>query len=290
MATNRNTVVSDIEDQVRIKTGTRNVWWASPALYLSIINQCTSDIARKLIDQANQYYKKKSGSLTITFTSTPTVVPQATFSVTGTAVTGCSGVLASHVGGKFVGKDSGGNSFVRTISAYVSTSAFTIDSAPAANGSGTIGYIVPPGTASTVATAAIGTLAYHKMIRCEGDVNADVPLVDVETLKRAAKFTSMYSGSVLAAHEGENILYLAGSDATADTALIIHYIAQPTYATARTDKPDLPDEYIQTLIDAVTEEINKYRIMIEQPAPTQDVAQDVQQTQQAGALENQESK
>lgn len=75
--------------------------------------------------------------------SAQTVVSDTAWSATGTAVTGFTGTLSSHVGGQFVGIDSGGNKFVRTITAYVSSTAFTIDSALVANGAGTNGYIIP---------------------------------------------------------------------------------------------------------------------------------------------------
>ena len=72
-----------------------------------------------------------------------TVVSDTTFSATSTAVTGFTGTLTSHVGGTFVGLDSGANPFSRQIVAYVSSTAFTISSALVADGAGTNGYIIP---------------------------------------------------------------------------------------------------------------------------------------------------
>jgi len=81
-----------------------------------------------------------------------TVVSGTSFSATGTAVTSFTPgtVLASHVGAKFVGLDNGANAFDRTIVAYVSATAFTINSALVADGAGTNGYIIPIATAEII--------------------------------------------------------------------------------------------------------------------------------------------
>lgn len=75
--------------------------------------------------------------------SAQTVVSDTAWSVSGTTVSSFTGVLSSHVGGQFVGIDSGGNKFVRTITSYISSTSFTIDTALVASGSGTNGYIIP---------------------------------------------------------------------------------------------------------------------------------------------------
>ncbi len=73
-----------------------------------------------------------------------TVVQDTDFTSLLTAITNFTGVLSTHVGGRFVGTDSDSNHFDRLITAYVSSTAFTIDSALTADGATGTGYIVPP--------------------------------------------------------------------------------------------------------------------------------------------------
>lgn len=68
----------------------------------------------------------------------------AEWSITGTTVTGFTGVIATHVGGIFVGTDSGTTKFSTPITQYVSTTSFKVVSSSIAAGTGTNGYIVPP--------------------------------------------------------------------------------------------------------------------------------------------------
>jgi len=72
-----------------------------------------------------------------------TVVSDTAWSASGTTISAFTGTLASHVGALFAGLDNSANPFVRTITGYVSTTSFTIDSALVAGGAGTNGYIIP---------------------------------------------------------------------------------------------------------------------------------------------------
>jgi hypothetical protein len=76
--------------------------------------------------------------------SAGTVVFDNAWTASSTTITNFTGVLSTHVTGKFVGTDNGGNYFERTIATYVSATSFTINSALVADGAGTAGYIVPP--------------------------------------------------------------------------------------------------------------------------------------------------
>lgn len=76
-----------------------------------------------------------------------TVVYDASFTYTVATLTisNFTGVISTHVGGKLIGTDAGGNLFERLITGYVSSTSFTIDSALTNAGTAcTSGYIVPP--------------------------------------------------------------------------------------------------------------------------------------------------
>lgn len=83
-----------------------------------------------------------------------TVVSDTAWTATGTAITNFTGSALTYVGGTFVGLDNGGNAFSRTVVAYVSATAFTIDSALVADGAGTNGYLIPPGIATDILIAS----------------------------------------------------------------------------------------------------------------------------------------
>lgn len=82
--------------------------------------------------------------------SAGTVVSDVAWNATGTAVTNFTGTVATHVGATFAGLDSGGNPFNRIITAYVSATAFTINTALVADGAGTNGYIIPPASGEII--------------------------------------------------------------------------------------------------------------------------------------------
>jgi len=88
-------------------------------------------------------YVKEHTDLT-TGAGASTVVYDGTCTTLLTAVTNFTGVLSTHVGGRFVGTDTGGHTFDRLITAYVSSTAFTIDSAVTDDGATCAGYIIPP--------------------------------------------------------------------------------------------------------------------------------------------------
>jgi hypothetical protein len=86
---------------------------------------------------------------------TPTVVSDASYSTSdGFIILGFSGTLVSHIGGTFVGIDSGGTPFSRNIVGYNTSSSFTIDSA-IATGTGTNGYIIPSSTTNVTSASYI---------------------------------------------------------------------------------------------------------------------------------------
>lgn len=91
-------------------------------------------------------------------TSATTIVSDTTFTIGAdfVTITGFTGVLASHIGGLFVGTDHTGTGFfARTISQYVSSTSFIVSSAigtTGVEGSATNGYIIPPSTNSVTKT------------------------------------------------------------------------------------------------------------------------------------------
>ena len=81
------------------------------------------------------------------------VVSDTAFTATGMAITNFTGTLSTHVGGTFAGTDSAAAPFSRLIVAYVSSTAFTIASALAADGASTNGYIIPPNGSDIAVTS-----------------------------------------------------------------------------------------------------------------------------------------
>lgn len=77
--------------------------------------------------------------------SSAAVVSDVAWTSSSTTITNFTGMTTALVGGTFVGLDSGGNAFARTITQYVSATSFLISSALVADGAGTNGYIIPPG-------------------------------------------------------------------------------------------------------------------------------------------------
>jgi hypothetical protein len=68
-----------------------------------------------------------------------------TYTVATLTITNFTGVISTHVGGRLVGTDAGGNLFDRGITSYISSTSFTIDSALTNAGTAcTVGYITPP--------------------------------------------------------------------------------------------------------------------------------------------------
>jgi hypothetical protein len=87
-------------------------------------------------------YVKQHSDLSVDAAASTVITDTCTTS--GTTVSAFTGVIATHAGGRFVGTDSGGHTFDRLITAYVSSTSFTIDSAVTDDGSTCTGYIVPP--------------------------------------------------------------------------------------------------------------------------------------------------
>lgn len=98
-----------------------------------------------------QFYRQPIVSTAVA----PTVVYDASFTVAadGVTISGFTGVLAAHVGGKLTATDSTSALFSRSITGYISSTSFTISPSVAA-GTATLGYITPPGS------SLVGTGAY----------------------------------------------------------------------------------------------------------------------------------
>jgi hypothetical protein len=92
-----------------------------------------------------RYIKEHTDLSVAAGASAPVYDASFTYTVATLTITNFTGVITTHVGGKLVGTDAGGNLFERLITGYVSSTSFTIDSALTNAGTAcTLGYIIPP--------------------------------------------------------------------------------------------------------------------------------------------------
>lgn len=82
-------------------------------------------------------------------------------------------------------------------------------------------------------------------------------LVSSQEYERVGSF-SVYDNALIGYHLGETLVLAYGSNLT-QGSVKLYYYRNVVQATKRTDKPDIPDEYITELVDAVTQQVMEYK-------------------------------
>ena len=144
------------------------------------------DGATTTTDSIKLRYLKRHSNLVAGGGST-TVVSDVSCTLATTTVTSFTGVLSTHVGGTLVGLDAGVTPFSKTITSYVSSTSFTINSAPS-GGDGTMTncYIIPPYASSDILIPP----QFHNEIL---DLAIAVAMEDQPTQERLARAQLKYT-------------------------------------------------------------------------------------------------
>lgn len=102
------------------------------------------------------------------------------------------------------------------------------------------------------------SLAIDKIVKLVDGTNGQIDIFTPEDYERISSF-DQYDNSVLAVQEGESIRITKGSGVTALGTITLHYYKIPTYASARTEYPDLPDSYTNLLIKMTMADVLAYK-------------------------------
>ena len=254
----KHTTVGEVIDISRLRSGTIADTLISANLALKIVDLNSKKLAGILNGATAPFYMTTLTDTSTSYTSNlasvslapnaGTVVSDTAFTAAAKTITAFTGVVASHVGGEFIGLDNGGNAFKRSIVSYVSSTSFTINSALVADGAGTNGFIVPPG----------GAVSVDRVIKVVDSSHGLIKLVSFEEFEEIGNISNIYTASLFACWEGETVrLRKVGTVTTGNT--VIYYYKQPTEVTSTADTPDVPDKHVPLLIDMVTADFIRHK-------------------------------